>query len=69
MDNIQKHNICIGVCSVYTSSLKMAAEPSSETSVNLYQTTRHYISEKSSVHSQRREILKSHNILSVSKVD
>jgi hypothetical protein len=40
----------------------MEAVRTSETSVNIYLTTRQYIPEYSKLHTRRRENMKSHNI-------
>jgi hypothetical protein len=46
-------------------TLMMEAESTSETSVNLYQTTRRKNAEDSCLHSRRRENPKSHNTNSI----
>jgi hypothetical protein len=52
-------------CSAYSSTLKIEAICSSETSVDFQQTTRRYIPEDSTLHNHRCENLKSYIIFSV----
>jgi hypothetical protein len=51
---------CMDTSIFGATALMMEAARTSETSVNLYQTTRRNITEESHVHTRRRENLKSH---------
>jgi hypothetical protein len=65
MENVQKHNhsFTLVFCLAYSSTLKMEATCSSETSVDFQRTTRRYIPEDKTLHNHRCENLKLYNFI------
>jgi hypothetical protein len=57
------HVACVGEITTYYLALMMEAASSSETSVNISQTTRCYIPEDSHLHTRRRDNPKFHFVL------